>query len=58
MNWFFVLNVLVRAFEDGKITGKELKDVLNVFIDDNAEFSLEEVVGFLRSLLKEVRDEL
>lgn len=43
--------LLLQAFEDGKITGKELKEVLNTLIDDNLEFDIKDVAGMLKSLL-------
>jgi len=43
--------LLLRAVEDGKITGKELKNVLNTLIDDNLEFDIKDVAGLLKSLL-------
>jgi hypothetical protein len=54
MNLVPVLVVLVKSFEDGKITGKELKEVLNLLIPDNLEFSLNEILGFLKVLLKKL----
>ena len=43
--------LLLQSIEDGKITGKELKEVLNTLIDDNLEFDIKDVAGLLRSLL-------
>ena len=43
--------LLLQAIEDGKITGKELKQVFNALIDDNVEFSVQDVAIFLKSLL-------
>jgi len=43
--------LLLQAIEDGKITGKELKQVFNALIDDNLEFSIQDVAGLLKSLL-------
>jgi len=42
--------LLLKAFNDGKITGKELKEILNVFIDDNLEFEIKEISKLLSSL--------
>ncbi len=44
--------LFIKAVEDGKITGKELKQFLNSVIPDNLEFSLSEVLPFIKTILQ------
>ena len=44
--------LFIKAVEDGKITGRELKQILITFIPDDWEFSLKEVIDLLKSVFK------
>jgi len=46
-----VLALVIKAFEDGKITGAELKQILGALISDDWEFSVDEVMPFIKGLL-------
>jgi len=45
-----LLSLLVQAFEDGKISGAEVKQILNVLIPDDFEFSFSDVMNLLKHL--------
>jgi len=45
-----LLSLLVQAFEDGKISGAEVKQILNVLIPDDFEFSFSDVMALLKHL--------
>jgi len=47
---FALVSLLVQAFEDGKITGAEVKQILNVLIPDDLEFSFSDVMNLLKHL--------
>jgi hypothetical protein len=42
--------LLVQAFEDGKLTGRELKQVLTAVIPDDLEVSFETLMSLLKHL--------
>jgi len=47
---FMLVSLLIQAFEDGKITGKELKQILEVLIPDDLELSIDNVMSILKNL--------
>ena len=45
------LKILIQEFQDGKLTGKELKTILDQLIDDDVEIDVSKLVGYIRFLL-------
>ena len=50
--------LLKRDFQDGKITGKEFKELLNRLIDDDAQIDLDNILGFIRYLREKIREKI
>jgi hypothetical protein len=46
-----VVSFFLGALEDGKITGKELKEFLGLLIDDQMELDIADLKEFLKPLL-------
>jgi hypothetical protein len=54
MDTLRVIAVLFRAMEDGKITGKEVKEMLNILIPDDFEFSFDELETLIKSIVRKI----
>ena len=50
-----LLEVLSKDVKDGKITGKEFKEFLNMLIPDDFEINLEDINGFFEFLREQLR---
>ena len=54
LNTLRAIAFLFQAMEDGKITGKEVKEMLNILIPDSFEFSFEEIEAFVKALVRKI----